>query len=328
MAYLKKTKTGWRADVQIGAHKKSKSGFQYKKDAEEWASEYKKKFTGKSLNDGTITLENLFDKYAQEISPKHKGERWEITRIEAFKKSGLPIGAKVVNIDSKVFVDYRDMRLKSVKQSTVIRELNLLGAIFETARVEWKYISSNPVRDVKKPTAPPHRDRLLKNSEIKGVLRALKYSPLKPILSKQQSVAATFLFALRTGMRSGEICDLKWDRVKEDESFLHLPDTKNGKKRDVPLSQKAIIILKKMKGFHPVKVFDVSDSVRDVEFRDARDKAGLKDFTFHDSRHYAAVKISKKVGLIELCRIFGWTDPKMAMVYYSETASNLAKLLN
>lgn len=62
-------------------------------------------------------------------------------------------------------------------------------------------------------------------------------------------------------------------------------------------------------------------------FRRYRERAGLSGFTSHDCRHTAATIISHKLEVLDLCKIFGWTDPKMAMVYYNPHASTLAELL-
>ena len=58
-----------------------------------------------------------------------------------------------------------------------------------------------------------------------------------------------------------------------------------------------------------------------------RKSLGMDDITFHDTRHTAATWMAKKVDVITLCKIFGWTDPKMAMVYYNPKASDIADLL-
>ena len=54
----------------------------------------------------------------------------------------------------------------------------------------------------------------------------------KGVFLMSQAVARVFLFALRTGMRAGEICGLTWDRVHADH--VSLPVTKT-RPRLVPL---------------------------------------------------------------------------------------------
>ena len=46
--------------------------------------------------------------------------------------------------------------------------------------------------------------------------------------------------AIETGMRRGELLNLNWKDINLDKQVAHLEMTKNGTKRDVPLSSKAI----------------------------------------------------------------------------------------
>lgn len=53
----------------------------------------------------------------------------------------------------------------------------------------------------------------------------------------------------------------------------------------------------------------------------------LEGFTFHDTRHTAATMIAKKIDVQDLDKMFGWIDPKMAMVYYNPHGSSTAARL-
>ena len=70
---------------------------------------------------------------------------------------------------------------------------------------------------------------------------------------------------------------------------------------------------------------------RTTTFRKARDRAGLAGFTFHDARHTAATRIGATVGqpgrltFPEFCKVFGWRDPKHALIYVNPTAATLAE---
>lgn len=52
----------------------------------------------------------------------------------------------------------------------------------------------------------------------------------------------------------------------------------------------------------------------DVVFRRYRDKAKLSGFTCRDSRHTAATRIAQKLHGLDLCKMFGWTELKRAMI--------------
>src|SRR3546814_19097427 len=71
-------------------------------------------------------------------------------------------------------------------------------------------------------------------------------------------------------MRSGEILALTWPNIHLAEQFVHLSKTKNGDERDVPLSKRAVEILKVLPlGFGPA--FALDDGVRDTLWRRVRD---------------------------------------------------------
>ena len=88
-----------------------------------------------------------------------------------------------------------------------------------------------------------------------------------------------------------------------------------------------MLLLQQMQQINDGKVFILEVSTLDAYFRKARKQAGLEGFTFHDTRHTAATRIAKKLNLLDLCKTFGWQDPKKAMVYYNPTATEIADLL-
>src|SRR5207248_1525527 len=55
------------------------------------------------------------------------------------------------------------------------------------------------------------------------------------------------VLAIETGMRRGELLDLRWEHVDLQRCVAHLPLTKNGDSRDVPLSRRAIETLHELR---------------------------------------------------------------------------------
>jgi integrase len=51
--------------------------------------------------------------------------------------------------------------------------------------------------------------------------------------------------AIETAMRRGELLSLTWENVDLKRQTAHLPDTKNGDPRTVPLSTRAVAILRR-----------------------------------------------------------------------------------
>jgi len=103
--------------------------------------------------------------------------------------------------------------------------------------------------------------------------------------------------------------------------------TKNGKSRDVPLSSRAIRLIEQMRGFDEALVFGLKTASLDAFFRKYRQRAGLDGFTFHDTRHTAATMLCKKVEVLTLCKIFGWSNTSQALTYYNPKAASIAALL-
>jgi len=198
--------------------------------------------------------------------------------------------------------------------------------VFQTAQREWGWVDANPCRDIRKPSAPRHRERVLAWWEVRRMLRVMGHGRAGRVTSTGQAVALCMLLALRTGMRAGELCGLTWDRVFD--RHVHLPQTKTGRPRDVPLSVRARKILARLRGWDDVLVFGLKTDSLATLFRKYRARAGLEGFTFHDTRHTAATMLSKKVDVLTLCKIFGWSQTTQALTYYNPKASVLAAMLD
>lgn len=335
MAYIKKTATGYQAQIELQGIRRSKT-FATKREATLWAAKEETAIREQSLilPSSRFTLKQTFEKYRDEITPRNTGARWERIRIDAFLShpEWLPLDKKIGQVSTDDFGKFRDERLKTVKPGTVLREFGILSAIMEVARKEWKWISANPIRDVKKPQEPAGRSRLITRAEIKSMLRGLDYHPRGRVTTITNSIAVCFLLALRTGMRAGDMTSLEWKNVKARYVTIEIDKVgrKRGVGRDVPLSKKAVRIIDKMKGFDADSVFALKPQTLDARFRTIRDRLGLSGFTFHDSRHLAAtwIAMSGKLSIMQMTSMFGWTDPKMAMRYFNPKPEDIAARLD
>lgn len=124
-------------------------------------------------------------------------------------------------------------------------------------------------------------------------------------------------------MRAGQICSLT--KKKVNGAVATLVDTKNGTRRDAPLSRRAIELL----GFLPEResgkpLFDLTAARLDANYRKIRGAAGIDNLNFHDTRHEAITRLAGKLNVLKLARAVGYRDLKMLQIYYNETAENLA----
>lgn len=331
MASIIPHKNGWRALVCTNGQRRTKV-FDLKRDAEIWSARTQIELTDQILGKTgeKKTLLDALHKYSEIVAPTHKGAQWEIVRLKQFESDNtLPLKSPLAKITPQMLSAWRDLRLTKVQPGSVIREMSLLSSVFSYARRDWNWISKSPLEDVRKPSQPKNRERVITWPETKGMLRALGYRPGDTPQSLNQVVALSFMLALRTGMRAGELLKLQWVDVRS--SWVVLDDSKNGEGRDVPLSKKALRLIDLCRGQE--KPLPILSQTRDALFRKARDKAGLEGFTFHDSRHTAATRIGRTVGQVgrlsfpEFCRVFGWKDPKHALIYVNPTGAELAAKL-
>lgn len=333
-----KTVSGkWRQQVEFDGARDSAT-FNTQREAQEWGcirlvelrAAAKGGKAGAKLHGESKTLNDAMNKYKEEVSPDKRGWRWEQIRIEAIttKHPKWPGERTIAELDEQDLIQWKNARRKSVKDSTVLREMALVNNVLEYARKEWHWITRNPMTDVSRPSTPHSRERIIEGVEIRKMLREMEWSRSGGITKAKQIAARCFIAALQTGMRAGEVTKLRWKDVRKNFCVLHKGQTKTGMGRNVPLTRAALRNLESLRGNHDEFVFNIDASVLDAIFRRNRQRAGLDGFTFHDSRHTAATRMAQKLHVLDLCKVFGWTDPKRAMTYYNPTADQIAERLD
>lgn len=329
MATFEKRAGHWRAQVRRAGMRQSAT-FPTKAQAQAWAAEIEREAAHVARGGmPTRTLRQALERYRDEVSPGKRGKRWELIRIGAFlgrdQKPGTLadlLDVHLADLSPADFSAWRDARLKTVGAASVLREFNLLSAIFGTARRDWHWLAESPLKDVRRPKPPPHRTRRISADEILRIGLALGYEDARPVASLSQQVAVAWLLASETAMRQGEVLGLRWEHV--GDRVVHLPQTKNGHPRDVPLTRRAVDLLVRLRGIDPERCFTVSSASCDVLFRRARDAAGVVDLHFHDSRREGTSRLAKKVDVLTLARITGHRDLKMLLVYYQTDMAAVA----
>jgi len=325
MASPKKTATGrWHIQIEVAGVRESGT-FDTYREATAWA--HARSTELRATKRGTIgqtkTLRDAIVRYQGEIAPGMKGGDKEVIRLTAMLGPGhrLPLGKKLGEITPEDMAVWRDDRLRVNSDGSVLRYITVLSSVFEAARRDWRWVDTNPLRDMRKPSKPAHRERTISGVEVRKMLRQLGWRR-GPVQSVTGSIANALVLALLTGMRAGEMCALQWPDIGAD--FCRLRTSKTGKGRDVPLTPTALRVIGWQKGFDSVTVFGVTTQTLDTLFRRARDRAGLSGFTFHDSRHTAATRLAQRLHVLDLCKMFGWSNTTRALTYYNPTASEIA----
>lgn len=133
--------------------------------------------------------------------------------------------------------------------------------------------------------------------------------------------------ALRTGMRKGEILNLKWEHIDLKRRVLHIPETKNGHSRDIPLCSRSIRVLKSIdQSTH--KVFSSTANAVTLSWKRLLKRSRVTNLKFHDLRHEAISRFFELgLSVPEVALISGHKDYRMLFRYTHMKAESVAEKL-
>lgn len=328
MGSIRKRGDKYRAEVRRKGLYRSQE-FRTKAGATAWITQVEAEYIAGVRGDhGNETLGAALDRYARDVSPRKRGHRWEGVRLVKLKRDfGTVAHIPLSQIRPQDIATWRDKRLTEVSPASVHREWNLLRSVFSVARREWGWILDNPMKDLSRPPSSKPRRRRVTSDDVSRIYRAcgIDVEPITPTTHAHR-VALAFELAIETGMRAGEIRTLEPDQIDLARGICRLSLTKNGDSRDVPLSSKARALLERLRRPEG-PLLPMSAGTMDSTFRRLRTKAKIAGLHFHDSRAEAATRLSKIVDVLTLARILGHRDLKSLMVYYRESAEDIARRL-
>lgn len=276
-----------------------------------------------------ISMKAALDTYRVKVSILKKGYVQEKYRIEQICRSFL--GSKIVHeVTSVDIATYRDQRLatintitgKPISTATVRLEMSLLSNFFDIAQIEWGCCDSNPVSNVRKPKLSPGRDRRITAREERLILRYCNAYANPELYS-------IVVIALESAMRQGEILRLQWEHINLKTRIAHLPETKNGTKRDVPLSVKAKEALIRLGVQSKGRVFSYTAEGLKSTWRFMLIKLCIENLHFHDLRHEAISRLFElgSLDVMEVAAISGHKSLAMLKRYTHLKAQRLVRKL-
>ncbi|MDR3644369.1 MAG: site-specific integrase [Clostridia bacterium] len=321
----------WRAMVRKKGYPTVSKTFDTKAKAEAWA-----KARETEMNEGkwqdrreaeATTLAAALTRYYKEVTPTKKGAMQERRRINAWKRDALASRA-LTSIHGADIAVWRDRRLSEGKSPTTVRtDLALISHLYEVARKDWNMPIDNPVRSCRMPAAARGRDRRLIDDEEQRLLDATRDRPFW--------FQALVRLALATAMRRGEMLKLRWADISIRRRVAVLHDTKNGERRDVPLSRSARRALALARiyqhegGRQDGRVFTATETMIAREWRLVRTATGIADLRIHDLRHEATSRLFEKgFNQMETATITGHKTLAMLRRYTHLRAEDLARRLD
>ncbi|MCC7487286.1 MAG: site-specific integrase [Burkholderiales bacterium] len=321
----------YRAQVRMrGAPPLSKS-FSRKTAARAWIEQTRTVIRGGNAPSGEAertTLREALERYLREPPTQRKTGKplkgW--SRLQNRVKAWMvnPLAFRFLSqLRGADFASYRDERRKAGKAESTIRiELALISKLYNVAAREWGMEGlRNPIKSMTLPGMANARERTLQPGEEGALLEELQKAGAY--------MAPLAELAIETAMRQGELLALTWGDVDLPARVARLKDTKNTEPRDVPLSTRAVEILKALPRSldSTARVFPVSQDEVIRTFRGACVAAKIEDLRFHDLRHEAVTRICKRLPMHEAMRVSGHKTPAMLMRYYHPKAEDLARKL-
>lgn len=306
MAYIRKYKDKWRAEVERNGIRSSKV-HDTKREAQAWALE-QEATAKRARSGGNKSFGDAVDKYIESVSSNKDGEVWEVRRLNVMREF-FGNDAGLADIDTPQIAEWRDSRLKQVTASTVVREANLLRNLFNLARKEWKWMDHAPFDGVKLPKENAPRHQVWGWKLIKRVLRAER-------TGKTAEMQAAFHIALRTGMRLAEVLQAPehFDAVRR----VVVIKTKTEARAQIPIGRIASKLL-----IRPA--FAVGANEGSTLFSKLCRELLIEGLTFHDTRGTALTHLSRKVDVLTLAKISRHKNLSLlSNVYYRASPESIA----
>ena len=233
------------------------------------------------------------------------------------------------------------------KASTVNRKMGSISGVFSRA-VEWEYIDTHPLAKLKqlkvdskgvirylgadetkrlRNALDTRQDEMRAERESANTWRTGRHKEPMPSLLQlpfTDHLKPMVLVSLNTGMRRGELFDLKWSAVNFGTKTITVAGatTKTSDTRHIPMNKEALGVLEAWK--KQVKkspyVFPGQDGGRFDDVKSAwlklLERAQIDGFRWHDMRHdFASRLVMAGVPLNTVRDLLGHADIKMTLRY-------------
>lgn len=248
-------------------------------------------------------LKDLYISYAKNNKKSYKNDLYTLKIIISYFGAGAVV-QKITPLKIEDFKDYLKTERK-LKNSTINRYLEILSKMFNLG-IDNEIIKKNPLAKISKLREDNHKIRFLTIEEEKRLFAEIerklevldRYTKKKKLIQPYLFLKPIVITALQTGMRRGEILNLKWTNIDFDFGFIELLDTKSGKARKIPLSstlKKEFDNIEKKSEYIFINP-KTNEPYVDLKksFHKVIKNAGIENFRFHDLRHTVATRLVEK----------------------------------
>jgi len=257
---------------------------------------------------GRMPFKDFAQMYLEREGTLLKSIRTERNRVLAWAREfgNRPLG----QITRTEIEAWRREKMARCRPATINRDLSRLRRMFSLA-VEWELLEESPMAGIRFLRENNARTRYLSLEECQRLIASCMAPHIRAMVS----------VALHSGMRLGEILNLRWYDLDFSSGFILVRDSKNGESRHVPMDATLFALFRAYPhrlGTDLVFSSPAGGHIVDVRtgFLNSCKRAGLIDLHFHDLRHTFASQFVMSGGdLYILKEILGHKSITMTQRY-------------
>ena len=225
-----------------------------------------------------------------------------------------------------------EIKTEDRANATVNRSRALLSSMFNVA-FEREIIEQSPMTRVKKLVEQNQIERYLSEDELKRLMNVLANHHAHDI--DNQIIVGIVEMLLLTGARKGEVLNLKWSDLDENNHLWKLNENKSGKPRIIQLNSQAQQIIRRMSRKY---LYVFANPKTGLPFNDIRktfqkilEAAQIENFRIHDLRHnFASMAVNNGCDIYVVQHLLGHASPTTTQRYAhlrQDTLRNASEML-
>lgn len=267
-------------------------------------------------------LNNILEVVLEHDPIKLTGLKLALKRVVSTQQKKKLGDFKLPDISEITATDYIRERLKTCKKSTVLREVGTMQSFFNKLRYidgpAFKALDCNPFQNADKTLLRGHnkkRRRRLGEDEQNALIAALD-------AFSNPDMKLIFELALSTGLRRGEILNLRWSQI--DQGVVNIEESKSGDRTAV-LTNTALEVLRRIpRKKKSDRIFNYTLEGFSSNWQRIVSRAGLTDFRFHDLRREFISRVIEKIASpIVISELTGLSDIRHIETSYIEKSPTL-----
>lgn len=319
-------------DFATGKTKRVTTGARDKKTAQKFLQSFNPYQQMMDLPKNRISLSEFYDEYLKYVGNTHTKSYNRSIKLSFNQFIKFTGDIQLHKIDIRLVQQFISETFSRASYSAGLY-LRTLKAAFNRA-VEWEYITSNPFLKVKVPKVATKQPVFITESEFELLIANTSTDLFRTL----------FNLAYNTGMRLGEIVNLRWESVNLKDKFIIVANTedfttKSKKERIIPIANSLLEILTEYETksrkpsnkyvFEKILGIRLNEDFVSKKFKEAVREANLPDkYHFHTHRHsFASRLVQKGVPLYVVKELMGHSDIATTQIYSHLRKENLVEAI-